>query len=97
LKAQWHPLAEKEAAEARIWYGERSLTAAERFTDALEQTIRLLISNPGLFAIRAYGLRIAVIQTFPYSVVYRESAKRLLIVAIAHAKRRPGYWRNRIS
>jgi hypothetical protein len=32
---------------------------------------------------------------FPYLVVYREDATRILVVAVAHEKRKPGYWRKR--
>jgi hypothetical protein len=33
---------------------------------------------------------------FPYSVIFQEKEDIVLIVAVAHAKRRPGYWRGRI-
>ncbi len=34
---------------------------------------------------------------FPYSVIFREEANSILILAIAHAKRRPGYWAKRLK
>jgi hypothetical protein len=37
-----------------------------------------------------------VLAKFPYSVIYKEKDEVILIVAVAHAKRRPGYWRGRI-
>jgi len=36
-------------------------------------------------------------QEFPYAVVYLEQPDRVWIVAIMHLKRRPGYWRKRLS
>jgi hypothetical protein len=43
-------------------------------------------------------MRIAVqVRGFPYLVVYRVGAHDLLIVAVAHAKRRPGYWARRLG
>jgi len=36
-----------------------------------------------------------LVQRFPYQVVYRLSAEEIVIVAIAHLKRRPFYWRKR--
>jgi hypothetical protein len=36
-----------------------------------------------------------VMQRFPFSVVYRFDDRELIIVAVAHHKRRPGYWSER--
>ena len=38
-----------------------------------------------------------VLREFPFSVVYRASPDRVVIYAFAHSKRRPGYWRSRLS
>ena len=35
-------------------------------------------------------------ETFPYAVLYLEEADHIAIYAIAHFKRRPGYWRERL-
>jgi hypothetical protein len=35
------------------------------------------------------------VARFPYSIVYKEAADKIMIVAIAHQRRRPGYWRRR--
>lgn len=37
------------------------------------------------------------VETFPYRVVYFVRGESLVIVAIAHAKRRPGYWKDRVN
>jgi hypothetical protein len=34
---------------------------------------------------------------FPYSVVYLEDEDEIWVLAVAHAKRRPGYWRGRLK
>jgi hypothetical protein len=34
---------------------------------------------------------------FPYVVVYLDEPERVWIVAVMHAKRRPGYWRERLG
>ena len=43
-----------------------------------------------------YGTRRLFLDRFPYFVVFRETAKELQVIAIAHAKRRPGYWKKRV-
>ncbi|MGH7979137.1 MAG: hypothetical protein ACREE6_07155 [Limisphaerales bacterium] len=40
--------------------------------------------------------RRALAHKFPYSVVYLEEPDRVWIVAVMHAKQRPGYWRERL-
>jgi hypothetical protein len=37
-----------------------------------------------------------VLQRFPFSVVYLDDADLVIIVAVAHRKRRPGYWKERV-
>jgi plasmid stabilization system protein ParE len=36
-----------------------------------------------------------LLRRFPYAVIYRAQAERVLVVAVAHMRRRPGYWRGR--
>ena len=47
---------------------------------------------PGL---DAQGVRKASLARFPFSVAYVVLESRILILAVAHASRRPGYWRDR--
>jgi hypothetical protein len=35
------------------------------------------------------------VKRFPYHIVYRTDREPILIVAVAHGRRRPRYWRNR--
>jgi plasmid stabilization system protein ParE len=42
------------------------------------------------------NIRRALLKTYPYAVVFREGEEEILILAIAHGKRRPGYWRKRM-
>lgn len=37
-----------------------------------------------------------ILKRFPYDIVVRESPKEIIVVAVAHQSRRPGYWRNRV-
>ncbi|MCH7935415.1 MAG: type II toxin-antitoxin system RelE/ParE family toxin, partial [Gemmatimonadetes bacterium] len=42
------------------------------------------------------GTRRVLLHRFPYIVVYKELEDEILVVAFAHHKQRPGYWRDRI-
>jgi hypothetical protein len=38
-----------------------------------------------------------VLRRFPFVIIFREAAVRIEILAIAHGRRRPGYWRDRLG
>ena len=42
-------------------------------------------------------IRKATIQRFPYVIAFEEHEQHLLVLAVAHAKRRPLYWLTRTS
>lgn len=88
--------AERRAAEEllaiRMWYRQQSPTAEASFFDAYERAKQTLRASPAAGAPFPGGTRRLVMTGFPYSVVYRTENDWVTIVAIAHAKRRPGYW-----
>jgi plasmid stabilization system protein ParE len=91
-----HPEALQEATAATDWYAERSVRAAERFLDELDQAVAQIAENPQQFPEYLFGTRRTVLQWFPYVVVFRAVDAAVEIVAIAHGRRRPGYWRDRL-
>ncbi len=50
---------------------------------------------PGIGIPYKYGTRRVFPKDFPYSVVYRETANSLVVLAVAPFRRKPAYWRNR--
>jgi plasmid stabilization system protein ParE len=93
---QIHPAALEEAEAATDWYAERSRRAAEGFLNELRRAIQQISEYPEQFPVLEFGMRRIVLRKFPYILVYRASATSVEIVAIAHGRRRPGYWRNRV-
>jgi plasmid stabilization system protein ParE len=93
---QIHPEALEEAEAATDWYAERSRRAAEEFLNELRRAIQQISEYPEQFPALEFGTRRIVLRKFPYILVYRETATSVEIVAIAHGRRRPGYWRNRV-
>ncbi len=91
-----HPLADAETEEAAEHYRADSEEAARRFIVELRRTTERIRLNPSLYPTIMADARRAVLRDFPYSVIYRETLYEIQILAIAHGKRRPGYWRNRI-
>jgi hypothetical protein len=55
-----------------------------------------IAAHPQLYSIYTKNTRRRVLEKFPYSVIFQEKEEVILVAAVAHAKRRPGYWRGRI-
>jgi plasmid stabilization system protein ParE len=90
-----HPEAIKEARAARNWYLARSAEAADAFMAELDAAIGRIEQGPSQWPPYLGGTRRYLLHRFPFFVVFRESATRVEIVAVAHAHRRPGYWLGR--
>jgi plasmid stabilization system protein ParE len=88
-------LAEAEAA-AR-WYAERSPAAALAFSEEMDAAESAIASLPEAWPRFESDTRRYLLRRFPFSVVYRVESRRILIVAVAHARRRPAYWKSRTS
>jgi plasmid stabilization system protein ParE len=92
-----HPEALLEADAALAWYLERSRGAAEHFLADVDRAIELILEAPYRWPPYLHGARRYVLYKFPYSVIYRVSGDLVRVYAIAHAKRRPGYWKARLT
>jgi toxin ParE1/3/4 len=91
-----HPDALVEAEAAVTWYAERSARAPAAFIEEIDNAIKSILNAPNRWPIFESGCRRFPLLRFPYSVVYREKSNDLVqILAIAHGRRRPGYWRMR--
>ncbi|WP_437478071.1 type II toxin-antitoxin system RelE/ParE family toxin [Sorangium sp. So ce1014] len=89
------PAALAEAEEAAAWYAERDPRVAVRFAEGIEAALTRIAEAPDRWPSTRDGTRRVRLTRFPYLVVYRDEPTRILVVAIAHAKQRPGYWRKR--
>lgn len=67
----------------------------ERFTAQVEAAVNLAVSMPGIGSPYSQGTRRVFPKSFPHSVVYREMADVLVILAVAPFRRKPAYWRHR--
>jgi plasmid stabilization system protein ParE len=94
---RFHPEAEAEADAGFEYYWAKSPEAALNFDDELRTAYAMLRKTPHACPPYLYETRRALLNRFPYFVVFRERARKIEIIAIAHAKRRPGYWAKRLK
>lgn len=91
-----------EAIAAANWYdkerdglGAEFAYAVEIAIDLIEEAILPLSPMPGRSG--AKGVKRLILKRFPYDIVVTESTDEVIVIAVAHHSRKPGYWRQRIS
>lgn len=97
LPLQFYPEARNEALEAYDWYARRSHKAAKMFYAELQDAGRPIQHDPERWSDYLLGTRRYLMKRFPFVVVYRVVPDRIEIVAIAHGRRRPAYWKTRLD
>lgn len=95
LPIDYLPDARRDFDESFDWYSERSTQTAVRFADAVDLALMQVASDPTRFASADGVHRTCPVKKFPFRVVYRLVENRVLVVAVAHSKRHPGYWSDR--
>lgn len=92
-----HPGAADEARRARLWYESRSAKAGESFAEKLEVAIEHILDNPEGWPYVEEPYRRYLMQRFPFGLIYQydSDSETVTVFAVAHLKRRPGYWTDR--
>jgi toxin ParE1/3/4 len=86
-----------EIEHERGWYRERSDAAEASLLRELDHAFASILEAPGRWPEYIAGTRRLVLPTFPFSLVYFTENDTVLVVALASQRRRPGYWRKRLS
>ena len=94
--------AAEEAIAAANWYDKECEGLGTEFANAVEIAIDLIEEDilpfspmPGKSG--AKGVKRLILKRFPYDIVVIEGGSEIVVIAIAHDSRKPGYWRERIS
>jgi plasmid stabilization system protein ParE len=90
-----HPKALDEARAAARWYREQNASTADAFRKELDRAMEKIAEAPDMYPQHIEGTRRFLLRRFPFSVVYRETSRGIEVVAVAHEKRKPGYWGKR--
>ncbi|MGQ0467729.1 MAG: type II toxin-antitoxin system RelE/ParE family toxin [Sporichthyaceae bacterium] len=102
MNVAWHPEAQAEFDAGIDWYEDRAFGLGDRFELDVLIAVDASVEDPGAWAKwpgwdREPVVRSKGVHDFPYRVVYFVQDDLLTVVAIAHTKRRPGYWRERVG
>jgi toxin ParE1/3/4 len=93
---EFHTEATLELDEAVDYYEQRLPGLGIDLRKEVENALQKIQAAPSRFMPYSKRTRRFLISRFSYLVIFFEYVDKILIVAVAHGKRRPGYWHDRI-
>ena len=86
---------EHELFDAALWYESKQPGLGTRFRMEIESVSRSIAANPFLQRERAGGYRRINCPVFPYYLPYFIRHDKIIVLAVSHEHRKPGYWSQR--
>lgn len=96
MNYDFHPEARNEYREAATFYEKSRPGLGALFTLEIEATIERILESPNRWLAIERDVRRCLSHTFPYGILYTIEDDSILIVAVMHLRRRPGYWLARL-
>jgi len=97
MRARFLKPAEAELEEAVAYFDEQRPGLGDRFEQDLQSTVTFITDRPLSGKPQTKLVRMFRLRTFRYNVVYVVDRDEVVIVAVAHHRRRPGYWLSRLT
>ena len=97
MRYRFHPEAFEDYQQAADWYAQRGSPLALRFVEAVEDAILKVAEAPERWRIVEEDVHRCLTRVFPYGVLYTIEPEFVLIIAVMHCSREPGYWRRRLA
>ena len=95
INARFHGDARLEFLDGVAYYEAIEVGLGKRFRQSVETAVALAVSLPFAGPPYKYGTRRVFPKKFPFSIVYMVGENEIVIFAVAHFKRKPGYWKSR--
>jgi plasmid stabilization system protein ParE len=95
-EVRFHEEASAEFEIAFEWYYLGSEFVASRFAEEMSRAIARICDAPRRWPVTPLGTRKYFLHHFPFAIVYRESSSGVQVLAVAHGRRKPGYWKKRL-
>ena len=97
IKARFLPAAEAELLREVTYYSNAREGLGIKFEAAVASAVKSAVGNRDRGGPSLKGTRSRLVSGFPFTIVYRASESELLVVAIVHHRRKPGYWLARVE
>jgi plasmid stabilization system protein ParE len=95
MKIEVLELAKQEFDEAFSHYESKEIGLGIKFQKAINAQIQSIRSHPDAWMLIRPGIRKCLGKRFPYDLIYELRPGKIIVLAVAHQKRRPHYWANR--
>jgi toxin ParE1/3/4 len=95
MRYVFHPEALTEYAEAVQYYAEQRTEVAKVFINNVEDAVYRIRESPDRYVVIDEDVRRCMTHKFPYGILYTIEQDYILILAVMHCSREPGYWKNR--
>ena len=95
MKPEFHPAAAEELSVAALMYEGLAAGLGVDFNAEVRRLTALLCATPRMGEPLDDVHRRFPLKRFPFGLIYRSDGELLRIVAVAHRRRMPGYWRER--
>ena len=82
--------------EAALFYEAARSGLGDLFLDDIQRAIDTIRERPHLGIAVAHGFRRALIRRFPFSLIYAVDGEEIVVIAVAHQRRSPSYWKDRV-
>jgi plasmid stabilization system protein ParE len=97
-----HPEAEVDVAEAAVWYEQCQKGLGSDFLAELERSFTMILEAPTTWSPWPglepnLGIRRFLLARFPYGIAYELAGEDIIVFAVAHLARRPGFWKSRMK
>ena len=92
---QYHPEAARELTSSIEYYEEKSEGLGADFLDEIEEAIAQALTHPKSGSLLTDQDRRILLDRFPYEIIYMVNDDVILINAVKHLRRKPGYWKSR--
>ena len=96
-RIEFHPSAIREIRDAIQWYRDRDEQVSEEFRSLIAAAEELVQRSPESWASYVHNTRGFRFQKFPFVMAYVTRDDTIFIVALAHTRMKPGYWRDRLE
>jgi toxin ParE1/3/4 len=89
--------AEADLAEAYNWYEQQVRDLGGEFLLCVDAVMASIERNPHLYPVVYKSIiRRALMRRFPYGVFFVDGERNVSVIAVAHAKRNPRVWQDRV-
>jgi hypothetical protein len=99
MTVQFHPDAELEFKNAVEFYERQERGLGIKFSGEVKRVLERIRMNPTAWTSISRNLRRSLTNRFPYGILYHynEADQVVLVVAVMHLHKEPGYWRGRVE